>query len=279
MQNTMIELNEPGPYTVEQLETLGIEHDDPPEYQCEYCGKDLDARCYVLFGRLTWFPSNECDCEGFVRAKEREEAKHREEQERRRSRDLMRIGIEPRYQKSVLHREEVMEFMTNFIDPDAPRGMGLFIHGKSGSGKTSLLSAIGRDLHDARYNVMLTSAADMLESIQETFDKNASTAKEIERYIDYDLLLIDDMGRESGSDWAVKTLYRIISKRHARLLSTVIASEHKLSALGASMSRRVDPERIDAILSRIKEVNTFVKLPDIDYRLSKDGFPMSRRTH
>lgn len=248
---------------------MGVPHDDPPAFSCEHCGKSIAANCYVLFGNVSWLPSGGCNCEEAVRERKREQDRVRAEEAQQRVRELQKIGIEPRYQNAVLHREEVMSFMATFGER---AGMGLYIHGKSGSGKTSLCSAIARDLHDIGCNVYLISASEMLETIQETFDKPASTAKEIERYAAYELLLIDDMGRESNSEWAVSTMYRILNKRYGYMRSTVIASEHKLSSLGVHMSRRGDPERVDAILSRIKQVCTFVRLPDIDYRMAKNGF-------
>lgn len=269
MRNTMNDTMSPGPYTVEQLDAMGIEHGDPPGFACEYCGKSLAVKCFVLLGSLSWMPVGECACEGALQAKRLEAEKAQRQMAERRVKELQKIGIEPRYQDAILHREEVIAFLASFGEN---KGRGLFIQGISGSGKTSLLSAIARDLHDAGRNVFLVSASEMLESIQETFDKTSSTAEEIARFMSYELLLIDDMGRESGSEWAVSTMYRILNKRYGYLRPTVIASEHKLSSLGVRMSKKCDPERVDAILSRIKHVYTFVKLPNIDYRIAKNGF-------
>ncbi|WP_165247210.1 ATP-binding protein [Adlercreutzia sp. ZJ141] len=261
----------PGPYTLEELDEMGVAHDEPPEFFCEHCGKALSARCYLLLGGTAWVPYGQCQCEGAITERRREEDRAHAQAVQRRIRELQKIGIEPRYQNAILCRDDVISYLATFGEH---KGNGLFIQGISGSGKTSLCSAIVRDLHDAGHSVFLVSASEMLETIQETFDKPASTANEIARYAAYELLAIDDMGRESGSEWAVSTMYRILNKRYGCMRPTIIASEHKLSSLGVRMSRRGDPERVDAILSRIKQVCALVKLPDVDYRIARNGFPV-----
>lgn len=273
LQNTMNNPQDPGPFTAEQLDELGIAHEEPPIFTCEHCGALLPSHCYVLFGKTAWVPCGECQCEGAIREREGERRRAQADAAKQRRRELERIGIEPRYQSACVCREEIVSFLASF---DRNNGNSLFIHGISGSGKTSLCSAIARDLHDAGHDAVLVNACEMLEAIQETFDKKTSTKKAIERFMSCELLLIDDMGRESGSEWAVQMIYRILNKRYGCLRPTVIASEYKLSSLGVRMSRKCEPERIDAILSRIKHVYTYVKLPNVDYRIQKNGFPVQQ---
>lgn len=271
MRSTTTRGPEGGPFTPEELEALGMTCDDIPGFECPYCGRPRRAKAYVLFGKAAWFPAAPCGCEESRRAASEEAGDRRRAEAASRARSLERAGIAPRYQGSVLHDERCARFLAAFDDNP---GRGLYIYGACGSGKTSLACAVARDLFDAGKSVLFTTSIDMLEAIQETFNTNASSARAMRRFTDCDLLVVDDMGKESASDWAVSTIYQVINRRYGAMRSTVLTSEYRLSQLGERMARRGFGDSADAILSRLKETCELVRLPDIDYRLSKDGFPV-----
>lgn len=260
-----------GPYTVEELDALGISHDDPPKKLCEFCGKPLQAKCFNVFGKITWFAGGPCGCEESKRAFAAEKNRKAKEEKKKRQTALAKAGIAPRYQNAVLKYEECLLFLANY---EENAGAGLYINGICGSGKTSLSCAIARELFDTNHSVLVTTAIDMLETIQETFNSNSSTKEAIRRYTQVDLLVIDDLGKESASDWSIQTIFQVINKRYGDMTSTIVTSEYRLSELGDRMGRRGYGDSVQAILSRLSEASTFVKLPDIDYRISKNGFPI-----
>lgn len=254
---------------------MGVPHDPPPESICAYCGKPKVYLAGILMRTVIWIPQS-CGCPEELAAKEAEEARKSAEQKERYARKLHDAGILPRYQNSVIDDSEAALFIANFDDNP---GTGLYILGVCGSGKTSLACAVAQKLFDAKRKVKVTTAIDMLGDIQETFDNNSSTNSVVADFINYDLLVIDDMGKESAGDWALRTLFRILNARYGEMRSTIITSEYEPADLGRRMSRQGFGDPATAILSRLKETCKKLKRPDIDFRNVPGGYSEYQKTH
>lgn len=255
--------------TPEQLERMGIESKPPEEVRCEHCGRPKRQLALVCMHRAVWL-SQECGCDGERAANEAKAAKEAADEKARYAKALRGIGIPPRHQKAVIDDVEAARFLANF---DGLSGQGLYIQGVCGSGKTSLACALARSLHDAKRRVRVTTAIDMLGDIKETFDKDVSTSEVINRFVTCDLLVIDDLGKESAGDWAVRTLFQILDARYGEMRSTIITSEYTPPDLGRRMSRQGFGDPATAILSRLMETFRRIKRPDIDYRSMPGGYP------
>jgi DNA replication protein DnaC len=73
-----------------------------------------------------------------------------------------------------------------------------------------------------------------------------------------DLLVIDDLGAEKGTEWVVEQLYRIVDYRYRMCLPLVVTT---------NLSGREIRDRFgDRILSRLVEACTAVKLTGDDKR-------------
>ena len=81
--------------------------------------------------------------------------------------------------------------------------------------------------------MLVTTAIDMLGEIQRTFDDSSPTLDVVRRYVECDLLVIDDMGKESAGDWAVRTLFQILNARYGEMRSTIVTSEYDPPNLGS----------------------------------------------
>ena len=62
--------------------------------------------------------------------------------------------------------------------------------------------------------------------IKSTYNKNSyeSESDVIEKYISTELLIIDEVGAQSGSDYEVNTMFRIINSRYERMKPTFLIS-------------------------------------------------------
>ena len=118
----------------------------------------------------------------------------------------------------------------------------------------------------------------MLGEIQRTFDDSSPTLDVVRRYVECDLLVIDDMGKESAGDWAVRTLFQILNARYGEMRSTIVTSEYDPPNLGRRMSRQGFGDPATAILSRLKETCTRIERPDVDFRSLPGGYPGGRAT-
>ena len=253
---------------------MGMEDPPPPEVRGLHCGRQKAPFALLIAGKVVWI-SGECGCDQERAAKEEEEARKAAEKDRRYAEKLRAVGIPPRYQNAVIDSNEAAMFLADY---DSRPGSGLYIQGTCGSGKTSLACALARRLFDAKKRVLVTTAIDMLGEIQRTFDDSSPTLDVVRRYVECDLLVIDDMGKESAGDWAVRTLFQILNARYGEMRSTIVTSEYDPPNLGRRMSRQGFGDPATAILSRLKETCTRIERPDVDFRSLPGGYPGGRAT-
>lgn len=143
-------------------------------------------------------------------------------------------------------------------------GKGLYIFGRSGSGKTHIAAAIvNKIVKESISNIRFVQTIDLLLEIKKSFKSDEATELDIiEKYSKVPYLIIDDIGVEKPSDWSFSIFYKIINDRYVNKMQTFITSNFSLIEL----ERRFD----ERIASRIVEMCEVIKMPDINYRLKKD---------
>ena len=78
------------------------------------------------------------------------------------------------------------------------------------------------------------------------------------RYATADLLVLDDLGRERTTDWALERLYVLVNERYEARRPTIVTANYRPADLAAS--------GMDAVVSRLREHSTVVELRGSDYR-------------
>lgn len=102
---------------------------------------------------------------------------------------------------------------------------GLIITGKSGVGKTHLAASIANKLIENDKIVLMGRLTMLLDMIKETFRDNTKSENElIELYSNVDMIIIDDLGTEKISQWALEKLYTIIQYRNENRLPIIITT-------------------------------------------------------
>ncbi len=133
---------------------------------------------------------------------------------------------------------------------------GLFIYGSVGTGKTHILAAIAR-----RASIYKAIAVpNLMLVLRESFKSEHSTESVIiEKYARANLLLLDDLGAEKSTEYAIQSLYLIIDRRWREDKPTIITSNLNLTELAGKLD--------DRIASRIAGMCEVVKLTGKDRRL------------
>ena len=150
-------------------------------------------------------------------------------------------------------------------------GNSLFLYGKSGRGKSHLSMGYLRQWVESGRGGIFATMPQILLTIQDTFNNNNSgtSQKEVlDRYINADLLVIDDLGKEKISIFTCQTLFNLLDGRKNKV--TVISSNCSLEDLQDLMITEagMHPTRVDPIISRLSGFDIMTwQAPD--YRLVK----------
>lgn len=154
------------------------------------------------------------------------------------------------------------EYAQSFSD----RSMNLLFQGGTGLGKTFLSACIARVVAENGHSVCYDTASSALEAFEtKKFSRDIQTAEnaavKVERMLDCELMILDDLGTEMPTPMAVSALYTLINTRLVNGRKTVIST----NLTDAELSKRYNAQ----ICSRLE--GEFTKLPFFgsDIRLLK----------
>jgi DNA replication protein DnaC len=127
----------------------------------------------------------------------------------------------------------------------------LVVTGKSGTGKSHILQAIGLRACQAQMSVRYARCVDLLDDLYAGL-ADATYQRRLKRWAAHDLLIVDDVGlgqvkKRDDEPTAAHTLFNLIDRRHGKT-STAFSSNIKLSAWGKYLG---DATLAVAILDRV----------------------------
>jgi DNA replication protein DnaC len=137
-------------------------------------------------------------------------------------------------------------YADNFGDRHA-QGGGLVFCGKPGTGKSHLAAAIANHVIPLGATALWLTVMQAVRSVKETWSRDAeqSESQAIETMLRPDLLILDEVGVQFGSEAERIILFEIINGRYQAVLPTILISNLPESELGAYLGERV--------LDRMKE--------------------------
>ena len=127
------------------------------------------------------------------------------------------------------------------------KGRGLLIWGPVGSGKSFMAGCIANALLDRRIRVLATNFSKILNSLTGMFGEDRNTY--INGFNHYALLVIDDLGIERKTDFALEQIFNVIDSRYRSKKPMIVCTNLELDELKNPPD--LEHERIyDRILER-----------------------------
>ena len=139
----------------------------------------------------------------------------------------------------------------------------LLLVGKTGTGKTHISTAIAKRVIEGGFEVLYDTCQNIISAFEYDRFKSGFNDKEPrgDKYLECDLLILDDLGTEVVNQFTVSTLYNLINTRQNKGLATIISTN--LSA--EELASRYD----DRIYSRIVGCDSRILLfVGNDYRIN-----------
>ena len=218
-------------------------------HQCEQHGEFV-AKCHI--GKM-WSKCPVC-----AEEKERQE-QERKEQERAKARAqewqarLGHSGIPLRFHDRTLSgyeaksadQQAALEFAKEYalgFEQVQKTGRGAIFVGRPGTGKTHLAVGIGlyamRKFH-ARVLFMTVQRA--IRSVKDTWAKGAqqSESEAIDALVEPDLLILDEVGVQFGSEFERNTLFDVLNERYELRKPTIFLSNMASDELADFLGERV----------------------------------------
>lgn len=116
----------------------------------------------------------------------------------------------------------------------------LLFSGDTGLGKTFLSACIARVVADKGYSVVYESAPHLFTKLERAkFQADEDARRETERYINCQLLIVDDLGTELPSQFTTSALYTLINDRIRSGSPTIISTNLNSEDLGKRYSAQI----------------------------------------
>lgn len=153
-------------------------------------------------------------------------------------------GLSPRDAMEIIY-----EICRRYAHRFGPNSDNLLFQGGTGLGKTFLSASIARVVSGRGFSVVYDRAVSVLEAFESQrfsrdSEQSGAASAQVRRYIDCDLLIIDDLGTEMTSAFTGSALYTLINSRLTAGKKTIISTN-----LGSpELARRYMPQ----IISRLE---------------------------
>lgn len=151
---------------------------------------------------------------------------------------------------------------------------GLWLSGKPGTGKTFLAALTARELISKGKSVIFGDVPSLLDDLKATFDKkNENRLEELMKSLaTVDMLILDDLGTESPTEWAVERLYLIVNERYNVDRPVIVTSNYSPDEVRVRLNNPKDKKSYgesvtgDRIVSRLRQMCIGVMLKGVDRR-------------
>lgn len=146
------------------------------------------------------------------------------------------IGLKPMVQRNL-------KLAYNFVKEFANHPEGwIILHGGYGCGKTHLAAAVANQRISLGHSVLFVNTPDLLDHLRMTYSPHSAQSYDarFEEVRNIPLLILDDLGSQSSTDWADEKLYQIFNHRYNAKLPTVITTNEGTDMLDMRIRSRLE---------------------------------------
>lgn len=131
------------------------------------------------------------------------------------------------------------EFAENF-EQHLERGSGLLLSGAMGNGKTHLAGAIMQAIMPRRRS-LFTTVPELIRAVRDTWrrDSKHSTTQVVDSMRALDLLVVDEVGVQTGTDGEQVILYDVLDGRYRDCKPTILITNLDSKALRVAVGDRL----------------------------------------
>ena len=203
------------------VDAVPIQRKPTVVYNCTQC-KDVGyLRANVPYGHPQFGKAVECEC---TKAKKKEALRKKLWEQSKIDRQIAFQEASfstfqfrlPGVQKAYDASEEFANTRTGW----------LVLQGRNGCGKTHLAVSIAKQCLESGASVLFQNVPDMLGYLKSTFSPKGEERydDEFKKMCEVEVLLLDDLGAEQGTPWAIETLYLLFNHRYTARLATVVTT-------------------------------------------------------
>lgn len=155
------------------------------------------------------------------------------------------LGLNPPKQRNLkLVYQRVVEYANR------PAGW-LILRGGYGAGKTHLAAAVANQRIKLGYPALFVNTPDLLDHLRSAFSPTSAQSYDdrFEEVRNSPLLILDDLGTQSNTEWAQEKLYQIFNYRYTAQLPTIITTNEELESIEIRIRSRMADPSISQILT------------------------------
>lgn len=174
--------------------------------------------------------------------------------------DLSKFNFEC-YSKDLSKLETIVKSFVNNYKEWKNKGKGLYIWSETpGSGKTFLACCVSKSaMLVNNLKIKFITAPDYITKVSDSYKTEKGENSPVMPYMECDLLILDDIGTQTGNEWQKQEIFRLVNTRSQNGLITIYTSNIPIESLNVD----------ERTISRIEQSCLVLQMPEESIRRKK----------